>query len=339
LTDLDYTNWRRYCELRGINPADTGRYSLWAENFGHAKKIQELLDIQTEKNFDLIQIIDRKYSDADDQEIVDSLVQYRKTSMQLCFPALPDYKYLPTEISLQYLSQIYPPVSSGLYEARYFYKFGMDLNTIKTGGAGAIDASFNRSTSDSSSITTDWGASGSIGYLFINVRASESEHKQISDDFKKSTEIALKSKSALRVNVEYGAWFNEGLFKSKYIKQHPELFVEFFGKNGTLLYYPKGLILIRGFSAEFKSTQVWTYDYQRSFSASAGGGFSIFGINFGGSQSYSENTSQHKIDQTGTSLKISDDDATLRFVGYAVKKNNLLTQSLFEEYLSFLKQK
>lgn len=337
LGELDYTNWKRYCELRGVNPGDTGRYGLWSDNFGHGLKIRELLTIRTQKNFEVIQIIDRKYSDADDQEIVDALVEFRKPSMQLCFPTVEDYRYLPTEISLQSLAGIYPPVSSGLYQARYFYKWGLGLNTIKTGVAGAIDFNFNRTTKDSSSITTDWSASGSVPFFFVNVKANVAEHKEISEEFKKTTELTIKAKAAFRVNVEYGAWFNANLFRSKYIKKHPELFVEFFGKSGSLLYYPMGLILIRGFSAEFKSTQAWTYNYKRSYSASAGGGFSVFGINFGGSQSYSENMSEHKIDQTGTSLKIGDDDATLRFVGYAVKKNEIITESIFAEFQALLK--
>jgi len=90
-----------------------------------------------------------------------------------------------------------------------------------------------------------------------------------------------------------------------------------------LLYYPSKLILIRGFNISFISSQNWTYDYKKRFSASGGGGFSAFGVGFGGSASYSSNVKEHKVDSSGTTLTISDDENTIRFVGYAVKKNTV----------------
>jgi hypothetical protein len=330
--NLDYATWKQYCELHGYNPADMARYNQWAEVFGHAKRIQELIDIQTEKNFEVIQIIDRKYPNADDQEIVTALVNYRSSSMRLCYPTLPDYLYLPTEISLQYLLSLLP-VSTGQFDARYSMGFDLDPIKIKTTQAGAINGKFNHTTTDSSTITTDWSASGSIGYFFINVSASASDHKTISEEFRTATEMKLNAKAAFRVNINYGPWFNANLFRSKYIKANPAVFMEFFGAKGSLLLYPKALILVRGFSAEFSNSQNWTYDYEHNFSASVGGGFSVFGINFGGSQFYSQNTKEHKIDQAGTSLKISDDENTLRFVGYAVEKNEFLPEKMLEDFL------
>jgi hypothetical protein len=91
-----------------------------------------------------------------------------------------------------------------------------------------------------------------------------------------------------------------------------------------LLYYPTGLILIRGFLVKFSSSQNWVYDYKHHFSASAGGGFNFCGVSFGASASYSEDEHTHQVDQTGTDLTFSDDEHTLRFVGYSVKKNGAL---------------
>ena len=78
---------------------------------------------------------------------------------------------------------------------------------------------------------------------------------------------------------------------------------------------------MRGFSVEFTASQNWSYDYKHTFSASAGGGFSAFGINFGSDGGYSENTKEHQVDQSNTSLKFADDKNTLRFIGYAVAEN------------------
>lgn len=332
LTDADYATWKQHCEIYNSNPADVIAYVQWAQTFGHSYKISELLELQTQKIFDIGQILDKKYSTKEDQDIVDAYVAFRQISMKLCYPRMSDYLYLPTLISLQYLASLYPPVKSGLYDARYVYGFDLDLNTIKTNGAGALKADFDVNTQTSTSITKDWGTSGSVGYAFISVKASASEHTAITEDFRKASSIKLKSKAAFRVGINHGPWFDSNLFNASYIKKHPEMFEKFFGKQGTLLYYPTALILVRGFSTEFTSSSQWTYDYNHSFSASAGGGFSVFGINFGASYNYGTNTSEHKIDQTATVLTVADDDATLRFVGYAVKKNTVITNAIFERY-------
>lgn len=329
LADADYVAWKKYCELRGTNPGDFVAYNQWARVYGHAMKIQELMDTSTQKNFQVIQIIDRKYSDPGDQEIVNALVDYRSPSMKLCFPLISDYNFLPTIINLQYLMSL-PPVNAGEITARYFTAFDMDISTIKNTTAGAFAASFSQATGNSNSINTDWSASGSIGYFFINVRASAASSTTITEDFQKATAINLGAKAAFRVNINYGSWFKANLFKSKYVKKNPQLFLEFFGVNGSLLYYPTALILVRGFNAEFTSSQNWSYDYKHSFSESAGGGFSVFGINFGGSQTYGENVASHQVDQSNTSLKFADDDSTLRFVGYAVKENDLIAELTVE---------
>jgi hypothetical protein len=121
------------------------------------------------------------------------------------------------------------------------------------------------------------------------------------------------------------------LFSHKHVKENPQEFVDFFGPDGTLLYYPIGLVVVRGFSATFNSSQNWTYDYQNRFSAEAGGGFNIGFINFGGSSSYSKEDKEHQVHQQNTNLTISDDPDTLRFVGYVVVKNNTTTHAFDDQ--------
>jgi hypothetical protein len=102
------------------------------------------------------------------------------------------------------------------------------------------------------------------------------------------------------------------------------LFQEFFGIGGSLLYYPTKMVLIRGFSATFANSNDWTYDYENTFKAGSGGGFGVFGINFGLSGNYSQNTKEHKFEKNGTTLTMKDDESTVRFVGYVVRKNDAL---------------
>jgi hypothetical protein len=335
LIKQDRQDWNDYCAANQFNPADTVRYVQWAQTLGNGNDIRDLLSTQAEKEFSVIQIINRKYANAGDQEIMDAMVKYKSNAMQMCYPFLFDYQY-SSLITLDYLLSLLP-TATGQFDFRYVYGFNLDLPTIRGTAAGAIDASYDRTTDDSSSITTDWSASGSVGYLFLSVNASASEHTKITEDFKTATGIHLISKAAFRLNINYAPWFDANLFNSHYITENPKDFLEFFGPKGSLLYYPTALILVRGFSAEFTNSQAWTYDYEHNFQASVGGGFNIFGINFGGSSSYGSHVTGHKVDQSNTSLKISDDENTIRFVGYAVKKNTDLSAVLTKSFKSQFK--
>lgn len=336
LADADFGGWVKYADLRGYAHGDMAAYNSYSAAYGSADKIEELMKLRIQKSFELLQLINETYSDPDDKEIMDATVAYYASSMRLPYPLFPDYTYLPSVINLNYLLGL-PHVSSGTFDDRYMVTFDQALDFIKTTGAGVLSGTFNRTTSDSTSITKDWGASGSVGYFFISVNVSTSEHSAIVEDFKKATDLSLASKAAFRVGINYGPWFKPNLFKSNYIHKHPEMFAEFFNETGSLLYYPTALILIRGFSVEFKSSADWSFDYNHRFSASVGGGFNVFGINFGGSSSYSEETKEHKVDATGTTLRISDDDNTLRFVGYAAKKNTFWQQAVAEQTHANLK--
>jgi len=329
----DYTNWMAYCKLRGISPGDNIAFSQWSAAYGNSDRIQSLMDTKVIKIYQKTQLINTTYANPDDQEIIDALVGYTNAAMQLCYPTFPDNDYLPTVISLNYLSGL-PHMSTALYDNRYVVTFDKTLDFIKTAAVGTLNAEFSKTTDDSSSITTDWSYSGSIGYAFIHVSVSESDHTTISQDFQKAISLDLSAKASLRVNINYGSWFKPNLFESQYITDNPDMFQEFFGNTGTLLYYPTALVLIRGFEIDFKSSQNWVYDYENKFSASAGGGFNVFGINFGASGSYTQDTKEHHVDQSDTTLTIGDDENTLRFVGYVVKKNESIIASRHANYKS-----
>lgn len=170
-------------------------------------------------------------------------------------------------------------------------------------------------------MSTDWGVSGGGSYDFISASMSASEHTAVQTDFNKTISMTLHAEAAFRDTIKYGAWFDPTLFTCSHVQQNPSDFLQFFGPAGSLLYYPKALILVRGFAVTFTSTQKWTYDYDHTFSASAGGGFDCCGISFGASGSYTEHTHEHEVDTQNTTLTFADDKNTIRFVGVAVEKN------------------
>lgn len=330
LFNEDTQAWLTYCEIRGTDPGDGQAYIQWSRNYGQINEIENINRILSDKTFDRKTILNRTYPNPDDKEIVDAEFELDNATMRLRYPIHPDFEY-STPLTLQYLALL-PTGSSALFDDRHIVTPDKTLEFIKTAQQGKLDAEFNRQTQSSNSIQTDWSASASARYGFIKVKASVSEHTSISEDFSKATDIKLGAEASLRVNINYGPWFKPNLFEHKRVKENPALFEEFFGTTGTLLYYPTALILIRGFNVSFKTSSSWNYDYKRKFSASGGGGLRVFGINFGGSGNYGKSESVHKVDQSTTELKISDDAATLRFVGYVVKKNDIVMNTLSEQF-------
>jgi len=330
LFDKDSQAWLTFCKIRGIDPGDGQAYVQWSRSYGQINEIENINRVMSEKIFDRKSILNRKYPTPEDREIVDAEFEFDNATMRLRYPIHPDFEY-STPLSLQYLAML-PTGSSAMFDDRHVITPDKTLEFIKTAQQGKLEAEFNKLSQRSDSIVTDWRASASARYGFIKVKASVSEHKSISEEFSKATNIKLGAESSLRVNINYGPWFKPNLFEHKRVKDDPNAFTEFFGATGTLLYYPTALILIRGFSVGFKTSAAWTYDYQRKFSASGGGGLRVFGINFGGSGSYGRSETSHKVEQSSTELKISDDANTLRFVGYVVKKNDMVLNELEQTF-------
>lgn len=322
----DKQDWKDYCDIMGGKTGDVAAWVQWSSNYGQMREIQDIAKKNNMKIFERKTILNKVYPNPDDQEIVDADLKFDDPFMRLCYPIHPDFEY-STPLTLEYLATL-AHASTGLFEDRLVITWDKTLEFIKTANQGMLHGEFSRNTQESSSITTDWSASVSVGYSFIKASASISEHTSIQEDFKKATKLTLDANASLRVNINYGPWFKPNLFEHIHVKENPEMFKEFFGEKGSLLYYPTALILIRGFGISFEASQAWSFDYNKKFSAKGGGGFSVFGINFGGSSSYGKEVIEHKVDQTNTMLKISDDEKTLRFVGYVVKKNDPLSQTL-----------
>ncbi len=320
---LDRTNWKNYAEAMGFDVGDMTAYVQWSGIYGHLREIEQRVRAIRASEFDKKTILDKQYPDPDDRAIVDAEAAFENPVTRLRYPIFPDFEY-PNgdEFNVQYLALL-PLGSTALFDDRRVVTWNMTIPNIKSNAAGAMSASLDNSTSESKTITTDWKASASARYGFIKVKANASDHRRIQEDFDKGTKVTIGSKASFKVQIKFGPWFDDSLFEHKRVKENIYDFEEFFGEKGSLLYYPKALILVRGFNVEFQSTQKWVYDYKRKFSVSGGGGFNAFGINFGGSASYSKNVHEHKVDQSDTSLKISDDDETIRFVGYTVKKNTV----------------
>ena len=327
---LDRTNWQAEAEAMGYEIGDMSAYVQWSNLYGHLREIENLYQDRQDLEFKKKTVLDRQYPDPDDREIVEAEFDYENPSMRLRYPTHGDFEYSSGDnFSISYLATL-PLGSTALFDDRRAISWDKTLAAVKETTGGAFSVTLDRNTQESESITTDWKASGSVRYGLFKAKASVSEHRQITEEFQKGKSLTLAAKAAFKLGIETLGWFKPNLFTHKRVKENVHEFQEFFGKNGSLLYYPSAIILVRGFSVAFDSQANWTYDYKRKFSASGGGGFRAFGIRFGASASYSSNVKEHKVDQTQTTLTISDDEDTIRFVGYAVRKNTVF-QDIVEE--------
>jgi hypothetical protein len=324
----DAEAWKKSAEAMGYEVGNWSVYLQWSGTYGNIRAIE---DINTELNKALFRkrtILNRSYKNPDDKEVIDAEANLENPLMRLRYPLFPDYQYDEGDsFSPSYLGRL-PLGSTALFDDRHAANWDKTPDYIRTNKAGSFKAVFDKTTVDSSSITTDWSGGGSVSYGFISVSASASEHKSIQEEFRKGKAITLGAEATMRVNIVFPSWFNPVLFRHRYVLENPFDFQEFFGAKGSLLYYPTALIVVRGFSVSFESSEAWTYDYHRTFSASGGGGFRAFGIGFGAKGSYSVDQKEHKVDKSNTTLTIADDKSTVRFVGYAVRKNDVFTQSL-----------
>ncbi|HII0044701.1 hypothetical protein PO498_15415 [Klebsiella variicola] len=133
------------------------------------------------------------------------------------------------------------------------------------------------------------------------------------------------------VPVQPPSWFNSNLFENQLILKNKRTFERFLGAKGTLLYYPKALVVMRGFNVIFKSTNIWKYDYVRDFSVGGNGSVRLFGIGLGGGYKRHEHQEKHTVEQNGDELRFSDGDSSLRVLGYIVQKNTAFEKDILTE--------
>ena len=329
----DRANWKIYADAMGYEIGNNSAYVQWSSHLGNWDLIEQRMTEVRQEIFDRKSILDRKYPTPEDRAVVDAEFAFEDAAQRLRYPVYPDYVYADGKLfDPGYLARL-PTGSTALFDDRRSVNFGLSLHTIKTARAAGLGATFTRADGKSSSITTDWKGSASASYFAIRVNADAGEQRTIQEDFSHTTSIELKSESCLRIEVKFPAWFQPTLFNHKHVMENPHDFEQFFGAKGTLLYHPSALIVVRGFNVKFTSSQDWSYDYKSHYSVSGRGGFNAFGVSFGGSASYSKDVHEHEVDRSGTELTITDDPGTVRFVGYAVVKNDVFTAAVDRELI------
>lgn len=324
-SSTDRSDWLQYAAQWQIEPGDYDAWARWSKDQGYFYEMRDERDAMIDLLAERKSILNRQWGDPADQTIAEAVVQFDRSTMG--YPIHPDNLYAdgdrfdPTFLSTA-ITQ-----SDSQFEIRPVVGFSMTFENLIKSEAGAFSVTMDRTTSQSTSISTDWSAGASASYAFVRVSASASEHTSIQRDFNNTESVSVAANAVVPVDLNF-PWVNHALFNNKRVKENIRDFADFFGPRGKLRYYPIRVITLRGMEAKFKSSQAYSFDYERKFSARGGGGFSAFGISFGGSASYSKNVKKHEVDQAGTELTFTDGNGTIRFAGFVVQQNTVWEDSM-----------
>jgi hypothetical protein len=322
LVKEDAESWKDYADLRGIPYGDLSQYLQWSNRFGNANDIDAQGRALADSYGTLERLRRKQYADVDQKEIKEAWDKLISVGARIRYPRRPDDEYPDgARFSLPYLASL-PTGDSAMFADRPVMFPDLSFDTIVGGGSGAFSIAFNESQTAKESMEVDWSASvsGSYGWFSASVNASSST--QIDEEFSHAKDVTLGCKACMTVPVQPPSWFDPNLFSNKLILKNKRTFARYLGPKGTLLYYPKALIVMRGFNVMFKSTNTWKYDYVRDFSIGGSASARFFGIGLGGGYKRHEHQEKHLVEQNGDELKFSDGDSTLRVLGYVAQKND-----------------
>ena len=323
--------WKEYAELRGIPSGDLSQYLQWSNRYGNANDIDAQGKALADTYGTLERLRRRQYSDVDQREIKEAWDKLISVGARIRYPRRPDDEYPDgSKFSLPYLASL-ATGDTALFADRPVIFPDMSFDTIAGGPLGHFSAGINESSTAKESMSVDWSgsASGSYGWFSASVNASSST--MIEEEFSHTIDVMLGCKACMIVPVQPPSWFNSNLFENQLILKNKRTFERFLGAKGTLLYYPKALVVMRGFNVIFKSTNIWKYDYVRDFSVGGSGSVRLFGIGLGGGYKRHEHQEKHTVEQNGDELRFSDGDSSLRVLGYIVQKNTAFEKDILTE--------
>lgn len=330
----DAAGWKDYSSLRGIPYGDLSQYFQWSNRYGNANDIESDAKSLASIYGDLEKLRRMEYQNPAQREIKDTWDKLVSAGARIRYPRMEDGAYPDQKnFSLPYLATL-PTGDTAVFADRAVIYPQMTPDTLATTPSGGFTVSFNKSRTAKDSMASDWSGSlsGSYGWFSASVNASEST--TISQEFSHTEEVKLGCKSCYVALTQNPSWFNSNLFSNEIILKNPNTFLRFLGQGGSLLYYPKGLIIMRGFSISFKSKNGWKYDYIHDFSASGSASARFFGIGLGGGYSRHEHQENHIVETNGDELTFRDGDSTLRVVGYMAQKNTALISTVFQDIVS-----
>ncbi len=324
--------WESYAVASGISPGDLAVRRHWEAGQARTAQLEDLRQEQLRDQAIIQSLRLQQYNDPQDQAVLDGWAALTGLGSTMRYPRFEDNLYVEerAKFSPLYFATL-PPWDSAQFIHRQLVKPEEALATIASSDLGHFTESVTRENSNSSTIVTDWSIRGKGGWGPFKVRASASSHEQIKEDFASTQTIEVGARSLQAIELDATSWFRPDLFKHPLVAKNRNLFERYFGPKGSLLYYPTHLVMVRGMSLKFVSSQAWTYDYDRSFSTSGSGSARIFGFGFGAGGNYGRAEKRQIAHKEGNELLLDDGEANIRVLGYWLAKTTVFEESVAEE--------
>ena len=313
-------DWKIYASNSMIELGDLAKFHHWSQGHHTTRDIYALSQEQARDQSLVTALRIRKYNDPSDQAIVDAYAAATSPGERMRYPRHEDSLYgdEAKKFNAFYFGML-PDNDSNMFVNRQLITTKVSLGEIEATTIGALSETITKQSSANSTITTDWSSSANVSYGPFSMSASVSSHEKIKEDFKHTESITVGAKSIQAIKFE-ATWFRPGIYENKLIGKNRRLFEQYFGKDGSLAYYPTHLIVVRGLNLKFTSSQDWQYDYESDLSVGGSASIKIFGVGFGGGGNYSQSKRSQKIEKRGHDLLL-DDGENIRIIGYVATRN------------------
>ena len=327
-------DWQVYADATMTQRGDLAAFLHWADGQASSTEIHQALAEEAQNEALITGLRTRRYADPSHQQVVDAFAKFISPASRTRYPRWDDRLYGDEQpkFNAVYFAHLADNDSS-LFANRQITTTRATLDEIATKPLGGFSDSVAKHSQATSSITTDWSASGHGGWGPLSFKANATSRQQITDDFSHTEAITVGAKSLQALQLDMSAWFEPGLFSHPLLAPNRKVFDRFLGEKGTLLYLPTHLVVARGFHLEFHSSQTWQHDYKSDFSVGGSASASFFGIGWGGGGSYSKSVHEQAVETRGHDLVLDDGD-NIRLIGYNVVKNTAFMDGIDNLVLS-----
>jgi hypothetical protein len=297
LVKEDRKDWKDYSDQVGLKYGDRAAYVQWSNAYGNWNDI----DANTHEMFildgTLAMLRNKVYANADQKEIKEAYDIFVSAASRIRYPRRPDTEFPEGKnFNIGFLAGL-PVGDTAVFGDKHTIFPQLSLDTIITGTIGGDSFTIDKSSQANQSSSHDWGASGSGGNPFFSVSVDAGSVTQVSQEFRGTKNIKISWKSLFSIEVDTNPWFKPNIFHNKIITDNAAAFSRFFGSGGTLLYYPRALIVMRGMNVLFKSSNYWKYVYVHDFHVGGSGGVNVFGYRWGATASYHEHEEDQLLDE------------------------------------------
>lgn len=228
---------------------------------------------------------------------------------------------LPTDLSIEEKYGL-DPITIGAAADSGMFAFETSLGLLPSGTLtkipdmqGSRDVTFENNQKETHNHDSEWHASGKVGWGLWKANANAQQEEHFRQSIKNLESIKIECDFLGEYWVNRRNWFSSDVFNNKYVK---EILKNEPDTVALLSMCISSMIIVRGLRVTYKfehedDTTIWS-----SYSYGGGGGFSVFGIGFGGSGGSSGSKFDHVVNKQDKTVTFSDGENVCRLLALRV---------------------